>query len=159
LALGAKTSFLFRHVAYALLFTLLAAGSHMDVAYLQGVQRPVLLSTFLADHWLLPHISDQTCDSIVLFLRKCAHLTEYAVLALLFWRAMRKPVRRDPRPWSPRLAILSIIIVMLYAATDEIHQSFVPTRTAHFSDVVIDTTGGAAGIFALWLIGRWRKSW
>jgi len=35
----------------------------------------------------------------------------------------------------------------------------VPTRTALVSDVFIDTTGGAAGLLALWTIGRWRKYW
>jgi len=110
-------------------------------------------------HWLFPHMSEQTTGSIVHVVRKCAHLTEYAVLALLLWRALRKPVRRDPRPWNRKYAFLAVFIVALYASTDEFHQSFVPTRTAHVSDVVIDTIGATAGIFALWLIGRWRKTW
>ena len=110
-------------------------------------------------HWLFPHLSDAATNTIILLVRKCAHLTEYAVLALLLWRAMRKPVRRDPRPWNRKFAFLAVLYVALYASTDEIHQSFVPTRTAHFSDVVIDTIGATVAIFALWLIGRWRKNW
>ena len=94
---------------------------------------------------------------IVLLVRKCAHLTEYAVFALLLWRALRKPVKNDPRPWSWHKARLALLIVALYAASDEFHQSFVPTRTALVSDVFVDTAGGAAGLLALWIIGRWRK--
>lgn len=110
-------------------------------------------------HWLFPHMPQTQVDEIHLLIRKCGHLTEYAVLALLLWRALRKPVRNDPRPWNWREARLALLLVMLYAATDEFHQLFVPTRTSLVSDVMIDTVGGAAGLFALWILGRWRKHW
>jgi hypothetical protein len=41
--------------------------------------------------WLFPQISDDTAHLIVLTARKCAHLIEYAVLALLLWRTLLKP--------------------------------------------------------------------
>jgi VanZ family protein len=110
-------------------------------------------------HWLFPQMPETRVDASVYFVRKCAHLTEYAVLALLLWRAVRKPVKNDPRPWSWRAARLALLIVTLYAASDEFHQIFVPTRTALVSDVFVDTAGGAAGLLALWTIGRWRKHW
>jgi VanZ family protein len=50
-------------------------------------------------------------------------------------------------------------LVFLYAASDEFHQRFVPTRTPLVSDVLIDTCGGAAGLFAVWIFGRLRKRW
>src|SRR5690348_14761886 len=37
-------------------------------------------------HWLFPDMTPETINRIVTFARKCAHLTEYAILALLFWR-------------------------------------------------------------------------
>lgn len=94
-----------------------------------------------------------------LVIRKCGHLTEYAVLALLLWRAVRRPVKNDPSPWIWPEAGLALAIVFLYGASDEFHQIFVPTRTAQVSDVFIDTAGGAASLLALWMIGRWRKRW
>jgi VanZ family protein len=109
--------------------------------------------------WLFPQMPDDTRYLIVLLVRKCAHLTEYAVFALLLWRALRKPMKNDPRPWLWREARLALLIVALYAASDEFHQSFVPTRTALVSDVFVDTAGGAASLLALWIIGRWRKHW
>jgi len=110
-------------------------------------------------HWLFPHIADNTVDWLVLLARKGAHLTVYAILALLLWRALRRPVRNDPRPWSHRQAGLAIGCVFLYAASDEFHQLFVPTRTAHVTDVLIDTTGGTVALLVLWQFGRWRKYW
>jgi VanZ family protein len=109
--------------------------------------------------WLFPHMPEAQIHVIHHLLRKCAHLTEYAVLALLLWRGVRKPVKGDAQAWNWREARLALLLVMLYAATDEFHQQFVPTRTSLVSDVFLDTAGGAAGLLALWLIGRWRKKW
>jgi len=110
-------------------------------------------------HWLFPHLSETYVHDIHELLRKCGHLTEYAVLALLLWRAVRRPIKNDPRPWVWPEAGLTLASVFLYAASDEFHQIFVPTRTAQVSDVLIDTAGGAASLLALWIIGRWRKHW
>ena len=109
--------------------------------------------------WLFPHMPESEIHAIHHLIRKCAHMTEYAVLTLLFWRAVRKPAKSNPRPWSWPEARLTLLLVMLYAATDEFHQQFVATRTSLVSDVFIDTAGGAAALLALWLIGRWRKYW
>jgi VanZ family protein len=110
-------------------------------------------------HWLFPQISDAAIHAVVLVIRKCAHLTEYAVLALLFWRALRRPAKNDPRPWSWRLAGIAVLLVALYAASDEFHQSFVPTRTASPVDVMIDTVGAIVGMALLWATGTFCKWW
>ena len=110
-------------------------------------------------HWLLPHLSEHAVSDIVFFIRKCAHLTEYAVLALLLWRALRKPVGNDRRPWRWTDAGFAILFVALYAASDEIHQLFVPNREGRLADVLIDTSGAMAGMFLLWTIGRLSKHW
>lgn len=107
--------------------------------------------------WLFPQISDDTLHFIVLIARKCAHLIEYAVLAVFLWRVLRKPVKNVSFPWDWHEARLVLLLVALYAASDEFHQRFVTTRTAHVTDAFIDAAGGAAGLLALWLIGRWRK--
>ena len=110
-------------------------------------------------HWLFPQMPEAWVDAVVGFARKWAHLTEYAVLALLLWRALRQPVKNDPRPWSWREARLALLTVALYGASDEFHQLFVATRDAAVHDVFIDTVGGAAGLLTLRLFGRWRKHW
>jgi len=110
-------------------------------------------------NFFFPNLAPESRDFVVLCVRKCAHLTEYAILALLVWRALRKPVRQDRRPWSWPLAKICILTVAVYAATDEFHQLFVPTREASVRDVAIDTTGAALGILIFWGIGRLRRRW
>ena len=110
-------------------------------------------------HWLSPQISDDTMHLIVFIARKCAHLVEYAVLALLLWRALRKPAKNDPRPWNWREVEVVLLMILLYAASDEIHQIFVPSRAPQVHDVFIDTVGAAVALLALWILGHWRKRW
>ncbi|MFO1514059.1 MAG: VanZ family protein [Verrucomicrobiota bacterium] len=107
--------------------------------------------------WLFPHIQPDQIWPIVLFFRKCAHLTEYAVLAVLVWHALRALSGQTGWPW--RVARNAWFCVIAYAITDEVHQMFVPTRQGSPWDVLIDSVGGAAGLLALWAIGRWRKWW
>ena len=101
--------------------------------------------------WLFPHLSQMQVETLHHAFRKGCHMAEYALLAWLIWRALRKPVKNDRRPWSWTEAGLALAIVFLYAASDELHQVFVPLRTAQVSDVMIDTSGGATALLLLWL--------
>jgi VanZ family protein len=69
-------------------------------------------------------------------LRKCAHMTEYAILAILLVRATASYA------WAFPLAVA-------YAATDELHQHFVRGRHASPLDVAIDAVGALIGL-AVW---------
>jgi len=69
--------------------------------------------------------------------KKIAHLIEYAILAILSYRAFGR---------SKKIALL---FVLLYGASDEFHQSFIPTREPRVRDIIIDVIGGGLG---LWLI-------
>lgn len=83
-----------------------------------------------------------TLSGIFSFLsRKSAHLTEYAVLMALVYEAIRAS-----RPKKPGLHFLaSFGGVLLYAGSDEWHQTFVFGRTGTFFDVMVDVTGAALG--------------
>ena len=107
-------------------------------------------------HWLFPQMSQANVDEIHHLIRKCCHLTEYAILALLLWRALHVSKNKLPA-WSWPKVGGTLLLVFLYASSDEFHQSFVPTRTPLFSDVLIDTTGGAIGLLVLWFIQHFRK--
>ncbi len=108
-------------------------------------------------HWLFPTMSIETIEVIHYGFRKCGHLSEYALLALLLWRAIHHTRRTNVTPsangneWRWDEAGLVLALIFLYAASDEIHQTFVPQRTGLVSDVFIDSAGGAAGLIALWL--------
>ena len=70
--------------------------------------------------------------------KKVAHLTEYAVLYALFLRATEKN-------W-----VLSFVMTMVYAASDEIHQSYVPGRTAAVYDLAFDFSGASISAYIIW---------
>lgn len=110
-------------------------------------------------HWLFPNMAPETFQAIVFAVRKCAHLTEYAILAFLVWCALRKPKWGDTRPWEWSQAGVALWVAALYASTDEFHQTFIPTREGCVRDVLIDTSGAIAGLLVLWALGRWRKFW
>ena len=73
-------------------------------------------------------------------IRKCAHFTEYFILSLLILRGIRAGRPGSRFAW----ALAAIVLVAGYASLDELHQHFVPGRTAAVGDVLIDTTGGIA---------------
>lgn len=109
--------------------------------------------------WLKPGISEEALARVQTVIRKGGHLTEYAILGALLWRACRKPVRNDPRGWNWNHAGAALIIAAVYSASDEIHQAFVPSREARVTDSLIDTLGASIGLFLIWRWGRWRKRW
>jgi VanZ family protein len=115
-----------------------------------------LVEPFL--RWLFPKMPQPQIEIIHHILRKCCHLTEYAVLAVLIWRVLNQS-KNKLSPWSWPRSLRALLIVFLYAATDEFHQKFVPTRMPLVSDVFIDTAGGVIGLLALWIFHRRRNSW
>ena len=108
--------------------------------------------------FFVPDISEERLEQIVFGVRKAAHLTEYAVLSWLLARAFLRPGTPWGR-WDRKAALLAWLIASLYAASDELHQSFVPNRTARWADVGLDSFGAAVGAVTLYYFGRWRKYW
>ncbi len=94
----------------------------------------------------LPSLSDSFLDLLV---KNGAHFVEYAVLALLWYRAIYS---RFPHPIIQPLAF---VIVVFYAVSDEFHQSFVPGRSATWQDVAIDLIGGACALLAWNVLHHW----
>jgi VanZ family protein len=95
-----------------------------------GVVAPLLA-------WLLPWLAPSSIDAIHAMLRKTAHVTEYAVLAALWWRAFARSGAVRP----PASAWLTLLIGVAVAAVDEAHQSTLPSRTGSVRDVLLDTAG------------------
>jgi VanZ family protein len=94
--------------------------------------------------WLKPDISPGTVASIHTIIRKCAHVSEYAILALLSFRALIYASIIEWSAWT--FAVTVWIACILIAATDELHQSFVPSRTSSGRDVLIDGGGATLGL-------------
>jgi VanZ family protein len=100
-----------------------------------GALGPILQQIF-------PVLTADHIERIHAVIRKLGHFTEYFIFGRLLWRALRfHDFSRSP---SRRFA-LSIAITLLYAVSDEWHQSFIPSRTPSVIDVLIDTIGGLCG--------------
>lgn len=82
-------------------------------------------------------------DTIV---KKIGHVIGYAILARSYWYAFR--MREDKR-W------LAWLLAVLYALTDEVHQSFVPGRYPSILDVLIFDNFGA--MISLWIVSDRTK--
>jgi len=94
--------------------------------------------------WIFPHASLELQESIHFLVRKSGHWTEYFIFSLLLLRAFRDQKRNE---WQGGSAIWTLILVLFYALSDELHQAFVPSRSAHFSDSMLDFLGGSCAVF------------
>lgn len=82
-------------------------------------------------------------------IRKGAHMTEYALLSL----AIAWPLWiSKPRLRGTKLAIVAIGITVIYAATDEYHQTLVAGRSGELRDVFIDSIGACIGFIVFSII-------
>jgi VanZ family protein len=75
--------------------------------------------------------------------RKGAHFGAYAALGALWFGALRGD---DKRRWFGRWAWIAIVIAFSVAVTDEVHQSFIPSRTGSPFDVLLDTCSAALAV-------------
>ena len=73
--------------------------------------------------------------------RKTAHFTEYLILGILILQLLS-----DYTKINKRMLIVSLVICYLYAVSDEVHQIFIPGRTAKVLDTFIDGAGSLVGI-------------
>lgn len=78
-------------------------------------------------------------ELLSLIIRKLAHYTEYLILGLLVINLLKD--------YHHKYLVISIIICILYATSDEIHQLFVPGRSCQFLDILIDTLGSITGTY------------
>ena len=88
-------------------------------------------------------------ELLSLIIRKIAHFTEYFILGLLVYNMIYN--------YNKKIHI-SIIICILYAISDEIHQLFVPGRSCQFIDILIDSTASILGIYLLYLLYKYILS-
>jgi VanZ family protein len=106
--------------------------------------------------WLKPDISPETLASIHFIVRKCAHLSEYAILALLLFRAA---ICVTNRKRSLSILYASVWIGCLVVATlDEFHQTFVASRGPSIRDIMIDSAGAIVGLLIGFCEGSFRKT-
>jgi len=92
------------------------------------------------------------------FIRKGGHVFGYGMLSFLLFRAWRATLRTETGPrWSARWANIAILGTALVASLDEWHQSFLPSRTGRWQDVVLDSCAGIAAQILILLWVRWLR--
>ena len=103
-------------------------------------------------HQMIPIIPIN--DTSIWIVRKLAHFSEYAILGILyvcFFKTFHFRLRS--------VMMASMLLVFIYACTDEFHQLFVAGRSGQFKDVLIDTAGGTTGILLLYGCQKfWRSN-
>lgn len=130
-------------------FVLFASSGNFSASNTSRIIRPFLL-------WLFPNISNESLVYVHFLIRKAAHLSEYAILALLAARAFRTSQKDKLRR---RWWLAAFVLVACVSLVDEYHQSFLPTRTGTIYDSFLDMTGGAVALacMALWLARKRTK--
>ncbi len=125
----------------ALIF--LASSASFSASNTSRIIRPLLL-------WLFPDMTEGALLQAHFLVRKAAHFTEYAILALLAARAFLNSTRESVRRvwWLASFAVVAGVALL-----DEYRQSFLPSRTGTVYDSLLDMAGGAA---ALAVVAAWR---
>ena len=77
-------------------------------------------------------------ELISLIIRKLAHFTEYFILGILTYNLIKKYRKKY---------YIAIIICIIYAISDEIHQIFIPGRSCQITDILIDSIGAITAIY------------
>lgn len=82
----------------------------------------------------------ENIELLSFIIRKLAHFTEYLILGLLVANMFTKNNINN-------LYLISIILCIIYATSDEIHQLFVPGRACQLRDILIDSIGSITGVY------------
>ncbi|HHT89155.1 MAG TPA: VanZ family protein [Clostridiales bacterium] len=91
-------------------------------------------------------------ESLNHIIRKLAHFGVYMILGFLLANGLRYNKKS-----RINAILLALLICILYAISDEIHQIFIPGRSGQVSDVLIDSLGGLVGIVLLDLLRRRKR--
>jgi VanZ family protein len=106
----------------------------------------VLVMGFIFGFSSTPSTSLPNFGLLDVVFKKGGHILGYGILALAYWYGLRF----EKRAWS-----LACLFAVLYAISDEFHQSFVPGRHPSWVDVLFFDGGGAAMV--LGLVYWWRE--
>lgn len=77
--------------------------------------------------------------------KKSAHVVEYVIFTVLFYRGLK-----NGGVEKKEAGVYSVILAILYAVSDEIHQSFTPGREPTVRDVFFDTSGSFLAVYIIW---------
>jgi VanZ family protein len=101
-----------------------------------------------------------TLEEINHYLRKTGHFCGYGTVCLTFLRAWLLSFGQltdlSRKAWRWRSVIAAVASTAVIASADEIHQTFIPSRTGTLHDMLLDTLGGTVSCGLVWVF-FWRK--
>ncbi|MBQ2896925.1 MAG: VanZ family protein [Clostridia bacterium] len=86
------------------------------------------------------------------FMRKLAHFSLFLLLGISGFASASLTFIKKGKHYIQKNALYTFLFCVLYAISDEVHQIFVPGRSAQGSDLLIDSAGSAVGIIIIWFI-------
>jgi VanZ family protein len=105
---------------------------------------------------VIPQVDESFVSQLNEILRKTGHFAGYGILSGLVFLALKNTNYDRLRPllsrpwgmcwrdfWRWDWALLGMMVTVVTAAADEIHQSFIASRTGRWQDVVLDSCGAA----------------
>jgi len=105
---------------------------------------------------VVPHVEPLFVQQLDEVLRTSGHFLGYGILSVLVFLALRNTNRDRLRPllrrswgiyfsdlWRGEWVLIGMLTTVVTASFDEIHQTFIPSRTGRWQDVVLDTLGAA----------------
>lgn len=105
----------------------------------------------LVDKMLTPLFGRWNTEMYSFFIRKTAHFTEYFILGLLLYRGFYSPLKQK------NAFLISFLMGLLYAVSDEIHQYFIPGRAMKAFDVFIDSLGVISGLSLSYIVNNKKR--
>lgn len=108
---------------------------------------------------LIFYLSHQPGDSLhlpdIINIDKLLHCLAYTTLGLAYLVAL-PPRWRQFHPWPAAVSV--VLFCLLYGASDEFHQSFIPGRFVSGADLAADCVGGLVAVVFFWGWRRWHGS-
>lgn len=124
---------------------------------------------------VVPHVDETFVSQLDEVLRKIGHFAGYGILSVLVFLALKNTNYDRLRPllsrswgmywrdfWRSDWALLGMMVTIVTAAFDEIHQTFIPSRTGRWQDVILDSCGAAVLQVIIYFLSRrafkrWRE--
>lgn len=131
---------LFLWMALISLFSTDSFSNDNTGSFIEPILRAVLGRSF----------SEEAFDLIHYLIRKLSHVTEYAILGGLWYRAVNPGLRG----WSSKAAIAASALSISYAVLDEFHQVFTSNREGSPVDVMIDSAGVLVALTIIWFYNK-----
>ena len=118
----------------------------MSAANTSGWMRPIFERVF-------GPVGDERWALIHHLIRKTGHFSGYGLVCLTFLRAWLWTLAGTAvSAWRWRSCWLAVLSTAVVASCDEVHQSFLPSRTGQVSDVLLDTCGAVVMCGVVWAV-------